>query len=129
MALCLSSRPTDHELESAVARVLLIGVSLSALVVFIGAVLYLIQGHATTPNYSHFQPPASSNFITDAIQAALHGSPTGIIQCGLLILIATPVARVALCLGGFALQRDRLYVLISAIVLGVLLFSFLHSGA
>ncbi|QMV18039.1 DUF1634 domain-containing protein [Granulicella sp. 5B5] len=127
MPFSLSTRPTDHELESAVARVLLVGVSLSALIVIIGAVLYLAHTH-TTPDYRHFRAPTLHNPISTAFRAALHGSPTGLIQCGLLVLIATPVARVALCLGGFALQRDRLYVLVSAIVLAVLLFSFLHSG-
>jgi uncharacterized membrane protein len=46
-----------------------------------------------------------------------------IIQFGLLLLIATPVARVLISAVAFALQRDRTYVLITLAVLGVLLLS------
>ena len=53
--------------------------------------------------------------------ASFHGR--NIIQLGLLLLIATPVARVAFSVVAFALERDRLYVVITLIVLAVLLFS------
>jgi len=45
-----------------------------------------------------------------------------IIQFGLLLLIATPIARVAFSLVGFALERDRSYVVITSIVLAVLIY-------
>ena len=51
-----------------------------------------------------------------------------IIQAGILLLIATPIARVAFSLAGFGLERDGKYVVITAIVLAVLLYS-LTSGA
>jgi len=51
----------------------------------------------------------------------------GIIQLGLLLLIATPVARVAFSVAAFALQRDRLYVVVTLVVLAILLYS-LTSG-
>lgn len=127
MSISLKSRPTDHEFELAVSRVLLVGVVLSATIVAIGAVLYLLR-HQTTPDYAHFHDTANANFIRAAFAAARNGSASGIMQIGLLVLIATPVARVALCIGGFALQRDRLYTFISVLVLAILLFSFLHSG-
>jgi uncharacterized membrane protein len=47
----------------------------------------------------------------------------GIIQLGLLLLIATPIARVALSVVAFAIQRDRLYVVATLIVLAVLMYS------
>jgi uncharacterized membrane protein len=43
------------------------------------------------------------------------------VQFGIVLLIATPVARVALMLGAFVLQRDRLYVALTAVVLALLL--------
>ncbi len=127
MPLSLKSRPTDHEFELAVSRVLLVGVVLSAAIVVVGAVLYLLR-HQVAPDYSHFHDTANADFFRAAFLSARHGSASGIIQIGLLVLIATPVARVALCIGGFALQRDRLYTFISVLVLAILLFSFLHSG-
>jgi uncharacterized membrane protein len=46
----------------------------------------------------------------------------------LLLLIATPVARVMFAVVGFAMERDPLYVLLTLIVLAVLLYSLLGSG-
>ncbi len=51
------------------------------------------------------------------------GSSRGTIQLGILLLIATPVARVLLLVLGFAWQRDRTYVLVSLVVLGLLVYS------
>jgi len=48
---------------------------------------------------------------------------------GLLVLIATPVLRVALSVVGFALQRDWVYVGLTVLVLLVLLGSFLVGKA
>jgi uncharacterized membrane protein len=44
------------------------------------------------------------------------------------LLIATPIVRVFLSIVGFAIERDRLYVVFTVIVLIVLLYSFLGSG-
>jgi uncharacterized membrane protein len=46
-----------------------------------------------------------------------------VIQLGLILLIATPVARVALSLLAFAVQKDKMYVVVTAIVLGLLVYS------
>jgi len=48
-----------------------------------------------------------------------------LIQLGLLLLIATPVARVAFSVVAFAMQRDRLYVAVALIVLAVLMYSLM----
>ena len=57
---------------------------------------------------------------------ALHGP--GLIQFGLLILIATPIARVAFSVFAFAYQRDWTYVLVTLVVLGLLVYSLFGSG-
>ena len=46
-------------------------------------------------------------------------------QLGLIVLVATPIVRVAASLVGFALEGDRLYVGITAVVLAILLASVL----
>jgi uncharacterized membrane protein len=58
----------------------------------------------------------------------MNGRGRGLIQLGLLLLIATPIARVAFSIVGFAIERDRLYVVFTLIVLAILLFSLLGSG-
>jgi uncharacterized membrane protein len=51
-----------------------------------------------------------------------------LIQLGLLLLIATPIARVGCSIVGFAIERDRMYVAFTLIVLAILLYSLLGSG-
>jgi uncharacterized membrane protein len=59
------------------------------------------------------------------VRDALAMRGRGIIQLGLLLLIATPVARVAISVVAFAVQRDRLYVAITLLVLAILLCSLM----
>jgi uncharacterized membrane protein len=63
--------------------------------------------------------------VPGILREAFHGRGRGIIQLGLLLLIATPVARVAFSVVGFALERDRIYVGVTLIVLAVLMYSLL----
>jgi len=122
-------KPTDHELDLSVASMLRFGVSLAALVVLIGGLLSLRHPHALVPDYTHFAPAGPSlQTVPGIVTGALHADPGAVIQLGLLLLIATPVARVIFCLFGFARQRDKLYTMISVAVLLVLLYS-LTKGA
>jgi hypothetical protein len=52
-------------------------------------------------------------------------SRQAVVTLGLILLIATPIMRVAVSMVGFNLQRDRTYTAISALVLIVLLISSL----
>ena len=121
--------PTDHDLELSIAAMLGFGVGLAALVVLAGGLLYLRHPWSAAPDYSHFLPADPSlRTITGILRGALQRSPESIIQLGLILLIATPVARVAFCVVGFARQRDVLYVLISSGVLAILLYSLTRGG-
>jgi uncharacterized membrane protein len=62
------------------------------------------------------------------VQGAVNLTPKSVIQLGLLLLIATPVARVVLCVVGFARQRNTLYIVVSSFVLLVLVLSFVRGG-
>jgi uncharacterized membrane protein len=118
----------DRRLETAIGRLLQAGVLLAASVVIIGAAAYLVQHHADRVSYQPFVAGGPDTRTLDGIvRSAAHFESLGIIQFGLLLLIATPVARVALAIAGFALERDRLYTVVSAIVLLILLASLLHA--
>ena len=118
----------DRRLETIIGRLLQAGVLLAAAVVTIGAVAYLVQHHADRVHYQTFVAGGPDTRTLDGIvRSAAHFESPGIIQFGLLLLIATPVARVALAIAGFALERDRLYTVVSAIVLVILLASLLHA--
>jgi uncharacterized membrane protein len=116
----------EHGLEMAMGRMLQIGVTIAALVVLFGGVMYLAQDGGSLRDYEHFHAatPATTT-IRGIVASAAHLDPRGIMGFGLLLLIATPVCRVILGVVGFALLHDKLYTIISLIVLSVLLFSFI----
>ena len=118
---------TDERVELIIANLLRIGVIVSALVVLAGGILYLIEeGRAPVPNYHEFHEGQFRTFGA-ILQDALALRSEGVIELGLLLLIATPVARVVFSVFAFARQRDYTYVLVTLIVLAVLLYS-LFSG-
>lgn len=119
-----SNHWTDQRLETIVGNLLRSGVLLAASVVAIGAVIFLIRHGRDIPHYRTFVgAPEEYRTISGILRHAftLHGR--NIIQFGLLLLIATPVARVVFSIFAFALQRDRMYVIFTVIVLAVLVFS------
>lgn len=121
---------TDQKLENIVGNLLRTGVSLAAAVVFIGGIIYLNRHGHEPANYHVFQgEPSDLKTIPGIIRSALGLHGRGIIQFGLLLLIATPVFRVALSIWGFAAEKDHMYTLFTIIVLIVLLYSLLGSGS
>jgi uncharacterized membrane protein len=119
----------DRRLELILGNLLRAGVLLSAAVVLAGACIYLAR-HAREPaNYRVFRgEPSDYRTIPGVIHSVMRGRGRGLMQLGLLLLIATPIARVSFSVVGFALERDRLYVVFTLIVLAILLYSLLGSG-
>ena len=119
----------DHRIEVILGDLLRSGVVLAAAVVLWGACIYLSR-HAHEPaDYRVFRgEPSDFRTIPGVIQSVISGRGRGLIQLGLLLLIATPIARVAFSIVGFALERDRMYVVFTLIVLAILLYSLLGSG-
>ena len=116
----------DADVDQAVGNMLRVGVLLAAAVVLAGGVLFLLHHGLSIPDYRVFKgEPAELRSVTGIVRSALSGSERGLIQLGLLLLIATPISRVALTAVAFAAERDRTYVLIALLVLSLLLKSLL----
>src|SRR5271165_138220 len=111
--------------ELVISSVLRGGVILSATIIAIGVLAYYLFGgrHVIYPGGRTY--PASIPAIWFGLS---HADPVAIVALGLVILLATPVVRVAVSIIAFAISRDRLYVAITTLVLLILIFSFL-SGA
>jgi uncharacterized membrane protein len=62
--------------------------------------------------------------LRDVATQIRDGRGQAMVMLGLLMLIATPVSRVAFSVVAFALERDRLYVTITLVVLSLLIVSF-----
>jgi uncharacterized membrane protein len=118
----------DSQLENIIGNLLRAGVLLAAAVVLAGGALYLVQRGSHPVDYRTFTAGGNDiRTLPGIVKSAASLQSAGLMQLGLLLLIATPVARVAMAVAGFALERDRMYVVVSLIVLGVLLFSLLHA--
>jgi uncharacterized membrane protein len=119
---------TDRKVEDLIGNLLRVGVLLSAFVVFCGGVVYLARHGNEPADYRVFHgEPSDLRTIPGVLGEVLSFQGRGIIQLGLLLLIATPVARVALSIVGFAAERDRMYVGFATIVLVILLYSLFGS--
>jgi uncharacterized membrane protein len=116
---------TDERVEEVIGNLLRAGVVASALVIALGGAIYLARhGTDPVPDRSRFVPmPPKFSRPVQVVQAVRTGSARALIQFGLLLLIATPVARVVFSAFAFARQRDYTYVVITLLVLAVLLYS------
>jgi uncharacterized membrane protein len=96
------------------------------MIVAAGGLFYLWRHGRQAPDYAAFHSvPAAFRTVIGILTSASTFGGRGLIQLGILVLIATPVARVAFSLVAFVEQRDRLYSWITALVLALLLFSLL----
>lgn len=120
---------SDQKIETIVGNLLRVGVSISAVVVAFGGLLFLMRHGAAHPNYHTFQgEPKELRGLRGIAHAAFTLQGRGMVQLGLLLLIATPVVRVIFSIWAFAAERDRMYVGFTIIVLAVLLYSLFGAG-
>jgi uncharacterized membrane protein len=118
----------EQKLEDLIAHLLRAGVVAAALVVIGGAVFYLGIHPWARVDYRAFKgEPEPLKAVHGIMRFAFSADPTGIMQLGLLILIATPIARVIFSMIAFAIENDRMYVWFTMIVLGVLMYSLFGS--
>jgi uncharacterized membrane protein len=115
---------TDEQFDAVLARVLRGGVMLSAAVVAAGGMVFLVRHGLQRPEYHVFNgEPLTLRTVTGIVADAMRLHGRGLVQLGLLLLIATPITRVVFSVIGFARQRDWLYVAITLVVLILLAFS------
>ena len=115
----------DRDVEKIVGKLLRFGVITASLVVLLGGLLFLVQhGAQSRPDY-HIFKGEENDFITfDGIFKGLFTfKPMAIIQFGVLLLIITPILRIIFSLFAFILEKDKLYVVITLIVLAIILGS------
>jgi uncharacterized membrane protein len=118
-----ADRLSEHEIEQIIGRLLQVGVLIAAVVTLVGGVLLLLSQGSTPPSLSVFRgQPGNLTSLSLILKGVREGRGDSIVQLGIVLLIATPIARVAFTLVAFALQRDRTYVLITLLVLLLLMY-------
>ena len=122
-----------ESLNAVLGNVLRSGVVLSGLVTAIGALLLAItSGYSESSYFISYNPNVIPHGSFDiSLQGLINGlvaaEPGALIELGVILLIATPVARVLVSIFLFGAEGDRLYVILTAAVLLVLLFGILVS--
>ena len=112
---------TDKQVESFIGTTLRIGVVAAALIGSAGGALLLIAGAHARPNVTRFLgEPGYLTHVPGILHAAFSGNALGIMQLGLLVLIAVPITRVAVSLLAFVVRKDWLYCAVTGAVLGLL---------
>jgi uncharacterized membrane protein len=117
------SRFKDTDMQVVIGWVLRLGVIISISIVFYGGVLYLIRHGSEAPDHSQFTGVPSFVEPANIIGGILDYRGRSIIQIGIMLLIATPILRIIFSVIGFALEKDRLYVCISLLVLLIIFIS------
>ncbi len=112
-------KPDAQRAEVLIIRTLRIGVAVSAALILLGLTLFLVSGQSGYPGESY---PSK---VAEIISGALAIKPFAIISLGLVLLITTPIMRVAASIGAFCLEKDWLYAAISGFVFITLLISFI----
>ncbi|HLG51430.1 MAG TPA: DUF1634 domain-containing protein [Chloroflexota bacterium] len=109
-------------IEYIVSVVLRYGVLLSFLIILIGSLLLFLEGgRSVTVRLTGAPVP---NRLDQVLADLLALRPRAIIDLGLMLLIATPVLRVAVSVIAFLVEDDLVYTAITLFVLAVLLTSF-----
>lgn len=125
-----ADRQAVHKVEILISNLLRVGVISSLVVVVAGTAMsfvhhpnYLSSAHElqrlTTPG------AAFPHTLKETFQGLRQGNGRSVVVLGLLLLVATPVMRVAVTVIAFLIQRDHIFAAITTIVLILLLLSFL----
>jgi uncharacterized membrane protein len=115
----------DTDLERVIGNLLRYGVLTASLIVLAGGIVYLVRHGGEVPQYGQFKgEPDIMRRPGPMWQAILNGRGRPLIALGLLVLIATPIARIICSIVGYLLEKDWLYTVITAIVLVVILWNF-----
>lgn len=116
-----------RQTELIISLILRTGVFISATLITLGLITFLIQNRQlTATSISAISFPTSPRAV---FQSVASGDGRGIIMTGLFVLIATPISRVLISIVTFSIERDLRYVIITVIVLLIILTSFLVGKA
>ena len=119
---------TDLDLNRSVGNLLRIGVISSVITSFIGFLKLYFEGFEMPKDYASLEIP-DGTIWRSFWNSLIHLEGMGIIQLGILLLILTPLVRIIFALIGYIKEKDQTYVVVSLIVLGIMVISFLMGFA
>ena len=104
--------------------ILIVGMMISVVLVTLGGSLFLLHYGSENIQNEFIYVVNEGTSAAKIWESALHFSPLGMIELGLLVLIATQAIRVALLAWFYGKTRDYWFAGMSLFILAVLLYSF-----
>jgi len=117
---------TENDFNRVIGLVLRFGVTIAFAVIALGSVLLFAEGQTGYGSLGSAEQIYNSRFVPGAgsfLQGIATAKPFAIIDLGLILLFATPLARVAISIFLFAEEKRYIFVWITILVLSILLFS------
>ncbi|MDR1591517.1 MAG: DUF1634 domain-containing protein [Prevotellaceae bacterium] len=114
---------TEQKTGRLIGQALRIGVIIACAITVCGGILYLIQHHGVSVDYTEFAGDSFLYSVQTFLPALMRGDGAAIIQLGIIVLVATPIMRVALAMISFLVAKDYLYVIITLTVLIIILLN------
>ncbi|MGM5631522.1 DUF1634 domain-containing protein [Apibacter raozihei] len=112
----------ERDVELLIGKLLRYGVIISSCITILGGLIYIYQHPHEKPNFEVFT--GTSEYLREIptiIPRVFEWDGLAIIQLGVAVLIATPIVRIAFSIFAFAVEKDRMYVIITCIVLAIIL--------
>ncbi len=121
----MSTKFTDKDLQIIIGNVLRYGVWLALTVALIGGFILLLSSPEQTIDFQNFTIRDNNLFevFNTIIAGVEQGNGEAIIFLGIIFLFLTPALRLVLSLISFFLEKDRLYIFITLIVIGIIVLS------
>ncbi|RZI49360.1 DUF1634 domain-containing protein [Lactococcus kimchii] len=113
------------QIERNIGKILRVGVFISAVVIIIGILMFVVSGHSGYPE--GIWPDKFNEILTGLVEFRA----LAWLMAGLFLLILTPVLRVVASIISFTKEGDKLYVIITSLVLIILIIAMIigHGGA
>ena len=120
----------EDAIDKIVGRLLQVGVLAAGALVLLAIPFFLGRYGALPADFRVFRGEAHAlRDISEIFAGAARLDSAALVQLGVVVLIVTPIARVALTLVAFLIRRDRTFVLLSAVVLLILLVGLISGRA
>ncbi|MCO6564757.1 MAG: DUF1634 domain-containing protein [Apibacter sp.] len=111
----------ERDVELYIGKLLRYGVILSSIITITGGIIYISQHPDQQLNFKTFVgAPNYLRELTTLLPAVIKFDGMAIIQLGVAVLIATPILRIAFSIVAFAIEKDRMYIVITCIVLAII---------
>jgi len=116
--------PDIKKMQRGMSLILMAGMIIAVVLVMTGGSIFLLLYGSENANEEFVNVLGYATNVSRIFKMALDFSPLGLIELGLLVLVATQIVRVALLAGFYAKTRDYWFVGMSLFILAVLIYSF-----